>query len=301
VPVFISYSHENKDFVDRLAAQLVVKKASVWVDRWELKVGDSLLQNVEKAITESSALLVVLSKASVESEWCKKELTAGLTRELEEKRVLVLPVLLEDCSIPLFLRDKMYADFRKDYDEGLKAVLDGIAPVTNADQGRLESATGTLDRAEDWGWEDGLFNLRYTIVQCPESIPMTLLTEILVFCDEGATRRYKQYEDAGLDWVGRMMISKFLHDIGDRQEFQIILDDQMPHKQRVTSQDKNGNATYEIFISCRKLGQDNGKDQFISISDYLKQIRDYIASVNRKLTPEETQVVTSIIRTPYGE
>lgn len=301
MPVFISYSHENKDFVDLLATQLVLNKANVWVDRWELKVGDSLLQNVEKAITQSSALLVILSKASVESEWCRKELTAGLTRELEEKKVLVLPVLLEDCSVPLFLRDKMYADFRKDYDSGLKAVLEGIAPVTNSEQGRIETASGTLDWAEDWGDEDGIFYLRYTIVQCPESLPMTFLTEILVFCNEGATKRYKQYEDAGLDWVGRMMIAQFLHDLGDKKEFRIILDSQMPHKQRVTSQDKNGLASYEILISCRKLGQDNGKNQLISISDYLKHIRDCINSVNRKLTTSEKRIVADIIRSPYGE
>lgn len=300
MPVFISYSHENRDFVDQLAIQLVLNKANVWVDRWEMKVGDSMLQNIEKAITESSALLVVLSKASVESEWCKKEVTAGLTRELAEKRVHVLPILFEECEIPLFLKDKKYADFTKEYDAGLRDVLDGIAAVTNADQGRIESASGTLDWAEDWDWtDDGLFHLRHTIVQCPESAPMTLLTEIGVFCNEAATKRYKQYEDAGLDWMGRLMIAQFLHDIGDRKEFQIILDSQMAQVQRVTAVDNNGLAAHDIHISCRKLGQDNGMDQLISISNYLKTIRDYMREVNRKLTVEEQQKVKDIIGTPY--
>jgi TIR domain len=73
VPVFISYAHSDKDFVDNLAGQLVMRNAHVWVDRWELNVGDSILNNVQTAIQDASALIVVLSKASVQSEWCKKE------------------------------------------------------------------------------------------------------------------------------------------------------------------------------------------------------------------------------------
>ena len=102
MPVFISHSHQDKDFVDKLAAQLVLHKTYVWLDRWEIKVGDSLLGKVQEGIKSASALLIVLSKASVASEWCKKELNAGLMRELDEKRVVILPLLLEGCDIPVF-------------------------------------------------------------------------------------------------------------------------------------------------------------------------------------------------------
>jgi hypothetical protein len=104
MPVFISHSHQDKDFVDKLAAQLVLHKTYVWLDRWEIKVGDSLLGKVQEGIKSASALLIVLSKASVASEWCKKELNAGLMRELDEKRVVILPLLLEGCDIPVFQR-----------------------------------------------------------------------------------------------------------------------------------------------------------------------------------------------------
>ena len=42
MPVFISHSHQDKDFVDKLAGQLVMNKAYVWLDRWEIKVGEVL-------------------------------------------------------------------------------------------------------------------------------------------------------------------------------------------------------------------------------------------------------------------
>ena len=137
MPIFISYSHDDKDFVDRLAANLVKANTHVWVDRWELHVGDSLIRRVQEAMGHASAILVVLSKASVESEWFKKELDVGLIRELEERQVVVLPLLIEDCVIPPFLRDKLYADFRRNFDEGLRAVLEAVARVTSEVRGRF--------------------------------------------------------------------------------------------------------------------------------------------------------------------
>src|SRR5271163_1970376 len=97
---------------------------------WPVALGGGV-GRVQSAIQESSALLILLSKASVQSEWCKKELNAGLMRELDEKRVLVLPVLLEDCEMPIFLREKMYADFRTNFDVGLRKLVDALLKVTS--------------------------------------------------------------------------------------------------------------------------------------------------------------------------
>jgi len=80
MPIFISYSHQDKDFVDRLSKQLVAHNVNVWLDGWELNIGDSILEKVQEAIDESSALLVILSNSSAASEWCKKEINSGLLK-----------------------------------------------------------------------------------------------------------------------------------------------------------------------------------------------------------------------------
>jgi hypothetical protein len=278
----------------------VKHNANVWVDTWELNVGDSILNKVQDAIQESSALLVILSKTSVESEWCKKELSAGLMRELDEKRVVVLPVLVEDCKIPLFLREKMYADLRTDFDRGLHKVLDAIAKVTNSYQGRLEQDEGTVDWSEDWGYNEGLFHLRFTIVNSPSTLPMTFLTQIYVFCNEVATSRYKQYEAAGLDWIGRAVIAEVLFDFGEKDNYRLILDNQLPQKLKATISDPKTGSEYDVICESRKMGQDNGKDQLINISDYLKQIREYIRGVSRKPTSEEAMKIHEIIDSPWN-
>jgi len=40
LPVFISYSHSDKTFVDELARRLVQARTAIWLDRSELTVGD---------------------------------------------------------------------------------------------------------------------------------------------------------------------------------------------------------------------------------------------------------------------
>lgn len=300
MPVFISYSHSDELIVNKLAAHLVKNNANVWVDTWELNVGDSIINRVQEAIQESSALLVVLSKASVQSEWCKKELSAGLMRELDEKRVVVLPVLLEDCKIPVFLQEKMYADFRTNFDRGLHGVLEAIAKVTNSNQGRLEKVEGNIDWSEDWGFTEELFHIRFTLVNTPTALPMTFLTQIYVFCNKVATSRYRQYQEAGLDWIGREMIAEVLFDFGEREDYRVILDSQFPQEFEATISDPKSGSEYHIYSESRKMGQDNGKDQLLNISDYLKGIRDYMRSVSRQPNPEELRKIREIVASPWN-
>jgi len=300
MPVFISYSHADELIVNKLAAHLVKHNANVWVDTWELSVGDSILNRVQEAIQESSALLVILSKTSVASEWCKKELSAGLMRELDEKRVVVLPVLVEDCEIPMFLREKMYADLRTDFERGLHSVLNAIAKVTNANQGRLEEDDGHVDWSEDWGFNDGLFHIRFTIVNSPKSVQMTFLTQVYVSCNEVATNRYRQYEAAGLDWIGRAVIAETLFDFGERENYHLILDSQFPQEFKARIADPKTGSEYDVIIESRKMGQDNGKDQLVNVSGCLVGIREYVRSVSRKPTPEEAQRMFEIVASPWN-
>lgn len=126
--IFLSHSSKDKEFVRRLANDLKGRDVPVWLDEWELKVGDSLVAKIQQGIQESGWLAIILSKNSVASSWVTIELNAGLATELEKKQVFVLPILVEDCDIPLFLKDKLFADFRKDYQGGLAALLRRLIP-----------------------------------------------------------------------------------------------------------------------------------------------------------------------------
>jgi len=126
--VFLAHSSADHARAGKIAFDLRRRGIPVWYDEWELKVGDSLHDKIEAGITGSGYLTVLLSSESVLSQWVRKELNAALTLELEKKQVFVLPALLEDCDIPLFLKDKKYADFREQYDTGLHDLLDRLLP-----------------------------------------------------------------------------------------------------------------------------------------------------------------------------
>lgn len=121
--VFLSHTFADKDFVRKLASDLDKKGFDVWLDEWELAVGDSLREKVEEGIKESASVAVVLSPNSVKSKWVSVEINAAFAHQLEQKSVFLLPVLYKPCEIPPFLKDKVYADFTQAYDNGLVALV----------------------------------------------------------------------------------------------------------------------------------------------------------------------------------
>jgi len=279
MPIFISYSHQDKNFADKLAANLVKHKAHVWIDSWELNVGDSIIDKVQTALQDSSALIVIISKASMESEWCKKELTAGFLRELEEKRVVVLPLLLEDCQLPIFLRGKMYADFRSDFDKGFKKTLEAIANVTSNSQGRFEKQPDYhTDWSMDWGFTDnGLYVLRYTIVDHGKDVPYVILTETSIVANKHATERYEIHVENGNELLGRTPIILALGKFAEKEEDLFLnLSDSFPQKYEFCIQDSKLDISYQVLVTSRWLGQDTGKDVVIHFGNHFIMVKDHI-------------------------
>jgi len=123
--VFISHNYKDKAFVSKIGQDLAKKNIRVWIDEAELQVGDSLISKIENAIAEVDYLAAVLSTNSITSEWVKRELEIAITREIHNKRIFVLPLVIDDCDIPSFLKGRMYLDFRKKskYKENLEKVL----------------------------------------------------------------------------------------------------------------------------------------------------------------------------------
>lgn len=107
----MSHSSKDKTFARRLGNDLRQYGAKVWIDEAEIKVGDSLIEKISEGLSETEYLIVLLSKESCKSEWVKREVNIAITKEIHGKKVVVLPCLIEECEIPLFLIDKKYADF----------------------------------------------------------------------------------------------------------------------------------------------------------------------------------------------
>ena len=115
---FFSYSRQDSEFVLKLARDLRTAGAEVWLDQIDIDPGERWDSAVEKALANSSRMLVVLSPASVESTNVMDEVSFALE---ENKRVI--PVLHRDCKIPFRLRRLQYIDARVEYDKGLAELV----------------------------------------------------------------------------------------------------------------------------------------------------------------------------------
>lgn len=113
--IFLSHSSQDKPFVIRLAADLVMRGLPVWFDSWEMETGDSLFQRIFDGIDESTFLVLALSSNSVESKWVKRELNAALAKEDKLDHKIILPIKISECNIPLAIADRVYADFTGAY------------------------------------------------------------------------------------------------------------------------------------------------------------------------------------------
>lgn len=109
--VFVSYSHKDKRLVQALAKFLLENDIEPWIDEGELAYGDSLIDRLSNAIDTVDLVLAVISSASVSSSWVQKELDIAMNREIEKRRVTVIPILCDESDLPGFLKGKFYADF----------------------------------------------------------------------------------------------------------------------------------------------------------------------------------------------
>ena len=81
--VFISYSHANSTFVGKIYDRLYEAGASVWRDIHDMDAGD-MNKQVKRSLRIQDVVLLVLSEASVKSDWVEHEL--DLARKKERKK-----------------------------------------------------------------------------------------------------------------------------------------------------------------------------------------------------------------------
>jgi hypothetical protein len=94
---FISHDSRDKDaFVRALVHELASHFCMVWYDEFSLQVGDSLRASIERGLRETNKCVVVLSPNFLSNDgWGRAEFDSVYTREILEKKNVILPVWLD--------------------------------------------------------------------------------------------------------------------------------------------------------------------------------------------------------------
>lgn len=132
--VFISYSRNDRQFVERLSTELQRQGITTWIDTENIQAGANWQEEIEKGLLQADILLYVASQQSAKSQWIELELQAFL-----RGKGRAIPVVINDfgpSAMPLALQSYQWVDFRGDFQGALRRLLVGIqslrgsSPVT---------------------------------------------------------------------------------------------------------------------------------------------------------------------------
>ena len=94
-PLFISYSHADSAFVDKIEEYLNAKGIRFWRDVHHATAG-RLEKQIDRAIRHNPTVLLVLSENAINSDWVEHEVRTARELEKETERDVLCPVALDD-------------------------------------------------------------------------------------------------------------------------------------------------------------------------------------------------------------
>jgi uncharacterized protein YjbI with pentapeptide repeats len=93
---FISYSGKDQLLADRLHADLQNKGVRCWFAPHDLPIGAKTWDAIDAAIRLRDKLLLILSKASIASEWVEDEVNKAYAEERSRKESVLFPIRIDN-------------------------------------------------------------------------------------------------------------------------------------------------------------------------------------------------------------
>ena len=140
--VFISHAAEDKtEVVLPLFDLLVAAGLRVWLDKYELHLGDSLRAKIDEGLAQSRFGIVVLSQAFFAKDWPQRELNGLAAREIESQKV-ILPIWHKIDHGVVAQYSPLLADrLAVNTNRGLEAVKDAVLGAMSNPENRAARST----------------------------------------------------------------------------------------------------------------------------------------------------------------
>lgn len=150
--VFISHSSKDKGFVRFLKDCLLANSIETWFDEDQLDLGDSLVTKLEEALNDSTHLLIVLSPASIDSDWVQFELRKALLNSKTGLLNKIIPIKYRDCKVSEELQDLVYGDLSNEVvlpvENKIKFISNGFEDVFLRIVSAIKNSSKRIDKAE---------------------------------------------------------------------------------------------------------------------------------------------------------
>ncbi|MFP5272844.1 TIR domain-containing protein [Coleofasciculus sp.] len=147
--VFLSFADTDRAFMHKVARSLMRERMTVWTNTKDIKSGAEYGEVINRSIEQADNLVFLMSRASLKSEYCKKELTYA---KLLNKRIIPLSIEAVD-SEQIFpeLRTIQYIKCPQDQDESnYQADLAKLIRILREDATYYEQHKLLLAKALKW-------------------------------------------------------------------------------------------------------------------------------------------------------
>jgi hypothetical protein len=257
--VFISYNRNDEAFVDKLSNALVAAHVPVWRDVWQLGLGDSITNSVQDALDKSSFVCLVLSNNALKSKWVEREITASLVRELEERKLSILPLVTDNCKLPPLLRDKLYADFRNDFDAGVKMILNAVADKYNLYSGKISNNSKATSFGTDVILYEKSIEINLDIISEDDDAEYYILTKVKFTGNEQSLEQFQLYDSDGEAGVFIREIVGVCTKNQNMATAKVVIGGNKPARETFYIGSNEGGLAFKIDVSSKKVGSDDGK------------------------------------------
>ena len=98
---FISYSHKDSNYLERLKVHLAQMKRDGLITEWtdeEIHAGGSLNNTISDALNSSELFLALLSPDYIASNYCYNKEFETAQRMQEEGKIIIVPIIVEPCD-----------------------------------------------------------------------------------------------------------------------------------------------------------------------------------------------------------
>jgi hypothetical protein len=109
---FICHDHRDKsEFGDPVYEQLARMPLKIFYDKYSIRIGDDLVEKIERGLAECKFAIILVSKTFLENKaWASHEMRALIHRQIAEgRKKLILPIWIDVSSEEVRARSPMLA------------------------------------------------------------------------------------------------------------------------------------------------------------------------------------------------
>lgn len=144
--VFLSYSRRDASIARQVVDDLISAGIDVWFDQF-ISLGSVWETEIRDQLNEAAAVIVLISRDSLESKWIVQEWTSAIRRSAR-----VIPALIDGVTfgdLPLGLQSIQSVDLSIDYDAGLVAIIKAVRGLAQSTEPPVSESIDVSRLVED--------------------------------------------------------------------------------------------------------------------------------------------------------